>query len=332
MASIYTSRQLLDPNWLAKANAMEQQEYQQRLNSLGETANWFRDWRNRKAEQAKLKNDMNTRAALLGDYGKQGPVEAAVANRFIETGDYSGILNVENNKTLAQARIDDAKTRAEEALSTARPKFIELKNKYEQQFADGDFTGAEATKAYMQAMEEKTPGLMNGVDFDAYEAAKKREAEEKAFAEQDKKTRELAEAKRQENIANRSSELKQFILSLLPEGTIKDIEEKNEYLDMIDSYAQTGLLTEEDKKELQNYVQGVKTTKQQISESIASSIANYYAEQYEKLLDERITRKEAQQYNGKKLNSLEWNAIDEKVRKFLNRDGSGNVTMKKIKG
>lgn len=326
MASIYTSRQLLDPNWLAKANAMEQQEYQQRLNSLGETANWFRDWRNRKAEQEK----QNIRAALLGDYGKQGPVEAAVANRFIETGDYSGILNVENNKTLAQARIDDAKTRAEEALSTARPKFIELKNKYEQQFADGDFTGAEATKAYMQAMEEKTPGLMNGVDFDAYEAAKKREAEEKAFAEQDKKTRELAEAKRQENIANRSFELKQFILSRLPEGTIKDIDEKNEYLDMIDRYAQTGLLTEEDKKELQNYVQGVKTTKQQISESIASASANYFAEQYKKMLEELTARQDAQQYNGKNLNSLEWAAIDEKVRKFLNRDGRGNVTMKKI--
>lgn len=285
MASIYTSRQMLDPSWIAKANAIEQQEYQQRLNSLGEAAKWFRDWRNRKAEEEKQARDMNTRAALLGDYGKQGPVEAAVANRFIETGDASGIMNVENNKTLAQSRIDDAKKRAEEALSTARPKFIELKNKYEQQIADGDFTGAEATKAYMQAMEEKTPGLMNGVDFDAYEAAKKREAEEKAFAEQDKKTRELAEAKRQKNIANRSSELKQFILSRMPEGSIKDIDEKNEYMDMIDKYSQTGLLIEEDKKELQKYVQGVKTTKQQISESVAGAIANDSAEQTKKKLE-----------------------------------------------
>lgn len=285
MASIYTSRQMLDPSWIEKANKMEQQEYQQRLNSLGETAKWFRDWRNSKAEQEKQARDMNTRAALLGDYGKQGPVEAAVANRFIETGDASGIMNVENNKTLAQSRIDDAKKRAEEALSTARPKFIELKNKYEQQIADGDFTGAEATKAYMQAMEEKTPGLMNGVDFDAYEAAKKREAEEKAFAEQDKKTRELAEAKRQENIANRSSELKQFILSRMPEGSIKDIDEKNEYMDMIDKYSQTGLLIEEDKKDLQKYVQGVKTTKQQISESVAGAIANDSAEQTKKKLE-----------------------------------------------
>ena len=123
MASIYTSRQMLDPNWLAKANAMEQQEYQQRMNSLGETANWFRDWRNRKDEEEKQTRDMNTRAALLGDYGKHGPVEAAVANRFIETGDASGIMNVENNKIITQYRQDEINKRKAEDLELKRRKF-----------------------------------------------------------------------------------------------------------------------------------------------------------------------------------------------------------------
>lgn len=282
MASIYTSRQLLDPNWIYKSQEQSRQDYRNRLDSLGESAKWFRDWRNRKEEEEKKVRDQNTRRALLGNYSEQGPVEAAAANRFVETGDPSGIMNLENNKMINKAREDEAKKQARLNLTLNRPKFIELKNKYEQQIQSGDYTGAEATKAYMLAMEAETPGLMQGVDFDSYEAAKKKEAEEKVFAEQEKKTIEMAEAQRQKNIANRSADLKQFILSRLPEGTIKDIDEKNEYMDMIDRYSQTGLLTEEDKKELQKYVQGVKTTKQQIQEAQTGAIASDVGEQTKK--------------------------------------------------
>lgn len=111
MASIYTSRQLLDPNWIARANNMAQQEYQQRMNSLSETAKWFRDWRNRKAEQAKQMNDMNTRAALLGDYGKDDPITKAVADRFIQTGDPSQLITLRQIQETNAARAAEAEER-----------------------------------------------------------------------------------------------------------------------------------------------------------------------------------------------------------------------------
>lgn len=123
MASIYTSRQLLDPNWIYRSQEQSRQDYRDRLESLGETAKWFRDWRNRKAEEEKTIRDQNTRRALLGNYSEQGPTEAAAANRFIETGDPSGIMNLENMKSVNKARDEEKTARALEEADLKKRRY-----------------------------------------------------------------------------------------------------------------------------------------------------------------------------------------------------------------
>ena len=218
MASIYTSRQLLDPNWLAKANAMEQQEYQQRLNSLGETANWFRDWRNRKDEEAKQARDMNTRAALLGDYGKQGPVEAAVANRFIETGDASGIMNVENNKIITQSRQDEINKGKAEALELKKQKFELAKREI-----DSYSKPAERISAIKNAIDK---GIDAKEDVTELENLLELEQEAKGKAEFIEKEKEWDKAQetKQNEIKKRTKKLIEEFVSRL-----KDIDDKDEY-------------------------------------------------------------------------------------------------------
>lgn len=291
MARIYTSRQLLDPRYVDMMNrsvdnrlATQRQDRKNVVDSLNRVIYNTALAAGRAADEAEKEQQelekQKQRRKLVGS--PSDPVEAAIADEFVRTGSASGLLQYRSMSETAKAREAEKELQAARNLSANRPKFIELKNKYEQQIATGDFTGAEATKAYMQAMEEQTPGLMQGIDFGKYEEAKAKEAEEKAFTEQEKKTVEMAEAKRQENIASRSADLKQFIMSRLPEGSIKDIDEKNEYMDMIDKYSQTGLLTEEDKKDLQKYVQGVKTAKQQIQEAQTGAIASDVGEQTKK--------------------------------------------------
>lgn len=213
MASIYTSRQLLDPNWLAKANAMEQQEYQQRLNSLGETANWFRDWRNRKVEQAK----QNTRAALLGDYGND-PITKAVADKFIQTGDPSQLITLRQIQEAETARAADAEKRKAEELELKRRRYELAKRDIESYTKPNERISA--IKTAIDA------GIAANEDVTELEKLLELEQEAKGKAEfiEKEKTFDKANETKQNEIKNRTKNLIEEYVSRL-----EDIDYKDEY-------------------------------------------------------------------------------------------------------
>lgn len=217
MASIYTSRQLLDPNWLAKANAMEQQEYQQRLNSLDETANWFRDWRNSKAEQEKQTRDMNTRAALLGDYGND-PITKAVADKFIQTGDPSQLITLRQIQEAETARAADAEKRKAEDLELKRRKFELVKRDIESYTKPNERISA--IKTAIDA------GIAANEDVTELENLLEQEQEEKGKAEFIVKEKEWDKAQE-----TKQSEIKKRTKNLIEEyvSRLEDIDDKDEY-------------------------------------------------------------------------------------------------------
>ena len=223
MASIYTSRQLLDPNWLAKANAMEQQEYQQRLNSLGETADWFRDWRNRKAEQEKQTRDMNTRAALLGDYGNDDPITKAVADRFIQTGDPSQLISLRQIQEAETARAAEAEKRKAEELELKRRKYELAKRDIESY-----------TKPNERISAIKT-AIDRGIDAneDVTELENLLDQEQDAKGQAEFIEKEKAFDKEQET---KQSEIKKRTKNLIEEyvSRLEDIDDKDEYNNVLD--------------------------------------------------------------------------------------------------
>ena len=218
MASIYTSRQLLDPNWLAKANAMEQQEYQQRLNSLGETANWFRDCRNRKDEQAKQTPDMHTKAALLGDYGNDDPITKAVADRFIQTGDPSQLISLRQIQETKDARAAEAEKRKAEELELKRRKYELAKRDIESY-----------TKPNERISAIKT-AIDRGIDAneDVTELEKLLEQEQDAKGQAEFIEKEKAFDKEEES---KQTEIKKRTKNLIEEyvSRLEDIDDKDEY-------------------------------------------------------------------------------------------------------
>lgn len=217
MASIYTSRQLLDPNWLAKANAMKQQEYQQRMNSLGETANWFRDWRNRKAEEAKQARDMNTRAALLGDYGND-PITKAAADRFIQSGDPSQLITLRQIQEAETARAADAEKRKAEDLELKRRKFDLAKRDIESYTKPNERISAikTAIDAGIAANEDVTE-LENLLELE-------QEAKGKAEFIEKEKAFDKSQETKQNEIKKRTKNLIEEYVSRL-----EDIDDKDEY-------------------------------------------------------------------------------------------------------
>ena len=181
MASIYTSRQLLDPNWIYRSQEQSRQDYRDRLESLGETAKWFRDWRNRKAEEEKNVQDQNTRRALLGGYSEQGPTEAAVANRFIETGDPSGIMNLENMKAVNKARDEEKTAREAEELGLKKRRYNLAVQDIESE--------TDPSKRIPKLKTAIELGIDAGVDVSYLEAMLKREQEAKGESESDAEKR-----------------------------------------------------------------------------------------------------------------------------------------------
>lgn len=218
MASIYTSRQLLDPNWIYKSNEQSRQDYRDRLNSLGETAKWFRDWRNRKAEEEKNVQDQNTRRALLGNYSEQGPVEAAAANRFVETGDPSGIMNLENMKAANKARDEEKTARALEERDLK-------KRRYELAIRDIE-SETDPSKRIPKIKTALELGIDAGVDVSPLEEMLEQEQEAKGKAEFIMKEKVFDEAKAKER-----SEIKQRTKDLIEEyvSRLEDIADKDEY-------------------------------------------------------------------------------------------------------
>lgn len=218
MASIYTSRQLLDPNWIYRSQEQSRQDYRDRLESLGETAKWFRDWRNHKAEEEKTIRDQNTRRALLGNYSEQGPTEAAAANRFIETGDPSGIMNLENMKAVNKARDEEKTARDLEERDLK-------KRRYELAIRDIE-SETDPSKRIPKIKAALELGIDAGVDVSPIEDMLEQEQEAKGKAEFIVKEKAFDEAKEKKR-----TEIKQRTKELIEEyvSRLEDISDKDEY-------------------------------------------------------------------------------------------------------
>lgn len=216
---IYTSRQLLDPSYISNYRNAEEQNYWNRINSLGEAAEQISNIRKERKERQKEQLDLAERQKLIDEMSSSedfnNPQFRAALYSFQKTGDRSGIDNYYQTKALNKAR-ESEEQKAKEV------KIRELNNIEDAIATSEDWNTAAALyeKAIQKANELGDIERMNRLKEEAAAVANREELWKTQKAEE-KLDIEKAFAKLKENI--------KFRIQNLP----KNEKERNDEIDAL---------------------------------------------------------------------------------------------------
>lgn len=107
--------------------------------------------------------------------------------------------------------------------------------------------------------------------------------------------------------------------------TFKTENEKNEWYKTIN---ENPILDDDEKARFIKQVEDIESLEVAKGKASQGAKAGHTGKKTTEGLDEADNKKKAKDYNGKTMNSLEWNALDKNVKQYLKRDGSGKVTYK----
>lgn len=349
MARVYSSRIMLDPSVLQNMNNIIQQRYQNEaarrqsvlspirdlINSAGKTFDDSMAQYNREQEVSKwdLPND---------------PIANAAREEYIRTGSSSPLMSYQMQKLAAEAKQRaDEKTEAEKKYQKDLHDAITLRedrNKYGQLQAnmfkamdEGNMADAQTYKNQMEGLEQHYakfyPNYSNPFGdtaqsmWDARSEQKRIADEKRAQEEADKQELELGEnnlkAIQDINEQERLYKVEQF-LSTLP-TVFKNDAAKQKVYDLINSNEDMNTAEKAAMLKKVRETDSGETAKKKAKQGAA---ANKAGEAAGAAIDEAKNKENASQYDGKKLNSLEWNKIPDEQKKYLIRDAAGNVSMK----
>ena len=344
MAKVYNSRSLIDPNMYSYMNNAIQQRLtnqsnrnkmvgdsvRQMLTGVGNTVDEaYADWKTKKEEQDRYDQIMGQSTIAQ----QNDPNYIAAVKDYAKTGNAQPITSYMLGKEAAEAKKLEAQKRNDEqerikwnqeqiALRDDQNKYQELTSKALDAQAAGDYTTAQFYTNQAKALEAKyaDKGMDFGSDISGLiEARKKTEYEKWKKDEEARQDKEEADKAEQERLYN----VEQF-LSTIPTVFVDD-EEKEGWRNQIN--ANEYMTTEEKTKALQE-LRKIQTGKAAAQQARQNAQTQKAGEATGKAIDEANNKADAQQYVGKKLNSLEWNKIPAEQKKYLNRDAQGVVTEK----
>lgn len=349
MARVYSSRIMLDPSVLQNMNNVAQQRYQNEDARRQSVLSPMRDLIN---SAGKSFDDYVAESQRANEVSKwdlvTDPIANAAREEYIRTGSSQPLMSYQMQKLAAEA-----KKRADEKAESEKKYQKELhdavtlredRNKYSQLQAnmfkamdEGNMADAQTYKNQMEGLEQhyakyypdyKNPFGDTAQSMWNARSEQKRLADEKrAQEEADKQELELGEknlkAIQDINEQERLYKVEQF-LSTLPtvfkndaaKQKVYDLINNNEDMNTAEKAAMLKKVRETDSGE---------TAKKKAKQGVA---ANKAGEATGEAIDEAKNKTAAMEYNGKKLNSLEWNKIPDEQKKFLIRDAAGNVSMK----
>ena len=127
MARIYTTRQLLDPHYVDMMNQavnrrldMASQDRANLLGSLSRTVGTASTGLGKYIDEEMGKE---TRRALIGNYGANDPLKTAAAEKFIQTGDPSAMMSIDQMEKTFNARQEESAQREAEELDLKKQLF-----------------------------------------------------------------------------------------------------------------------------------------------------------------------------------------------------------------
>lgn len=339
MARVYTSRQLLDPSILQMRqqadNAYLQRLQQQRQNfynslqtganalgkAIGQGIDAYRDY-------SKNQEDMANRRDLLGNYNLQGTEEAAIGEDYVRTGDPSKLLTLRQIKEANEARklqLEEAKLEREKneafhksvRLAQARPEYASIQKQMFDAIDAGDYETADIYASKLKAYETEFGSEPFGGAAETAKINRMKTAEAKKLAEKNAKAAQeaadKAEAERQYRVAD--------YLTKIP-TTFKDEDAKTEWYEYIRNNVD---MTPTEKAAEINNLRNIETGKTKMKKASQGAAASAVGEETKKGIEDSKNKSAAQAYDGKKMSNLDWNSLDENIRKHLYRDASGIV-------
>lgn len=127
MARIYTTRQLLDPRYVDMMNQAVNRRLdmasQDRANLLGSLSRTVGAASTGFGKYLDEETGKETRRALVGNYGTNDPLKTAAAEKFIQTGDPSAMLSIDQMEKTFQARQEEKDQREAEELDLKKQLF-----------------------------------------------------------------------------------------------------------------------------------------------------------------------------------------------------------------
>jgi len=223
MARIYNTRQFLDPRYVDMMNQSINRRLdtsrQDRANVLGALSNTIGSAASNVGRYIDEERGKETRRSLLGSYDTSDPLKAAAADKFIQTGDPSAMMNIDQMEKTFQARQDEEATRKNEEL-------LLKKQIFENAVEDIDTYRNDPDKKIAAINRAISKGLEAGVDVSDLKFELQNAQEEKGKAEFIIKEQEFEKQKeaKQSEIKKRTKDLIEEYVSRL-----EDIEDKDEY-------------------------------------------------------------------------------------------------------
>lgn len=223
MARIYNTRQFLDPRYIDMMNQSINRRLdtsrQDRANVLGALSKTIGSAASNVGRYIDEERGKESRRSLLGSYDTSDPLKAAVADKFIQTGDPSAMMNIDQMEKTFQARKDEEATRKNEEV-------LLKKQIFENAVEDIDTYRNDPDKKIVAINRAISKGLEAGVDVSDLKLQLQNAQEEKGKAEFIIKEQEFEKQKeaKQSEIKKRTKDLIEEYVSRL-----EDIEDKDEY-------------------------------------------------------------------------------------------------------
>lgn len=223
MARIYSTRQFLDPRYIDMMNQSMNRRLdtsrQDRANVLGALSNAIGSAASSVGRYIDEERGKESRRSLLGSYDTSDPLKAAAADKFIQTGDPSAMMNIDQMEKTFQARQDEEATRKNEEL-------LLKKQIFENAVEDIDTYRNDPDKKIAAINRAISKGLEAGVDVSDLKLQLQNAQDEKGKVEFIIKEKEFEKQKE-----TKQSEIKKRTKDLIDEyvSRLEDIEDKDEY-------------------------------------------------------------------------------------------------------
>lgn len=223
MARIYNTRQFLDPRYIDMMNQSINRRLdtsrQDRANVLGTLSKTIGSAASNVGKYIDEERGKESRRSLLGAYDTSDPLKAAAADKFIQTGDPTAMMNIDQAEKTFKARQDEEAARKNADL-------LLKKQIFENAVEDIDTYRNDPDKKIVAINSAISKGLEAGIDVSDLKLQLQNAQEEKGKAEFIIKEQEFEKQKEA-----KQSEIKMRTKDLIEEyvSRLEDIEDKNEY-------------------------------------------------------------------------------------------------------
>ena len=270
------------------------------------------------------------------------PIYRAARNEYIRTGNSQPLMSYQMQKLAAEERVRSAaKAEADKEFQKALHDAVTLRedrNKYGQLQANmfkamdaGNMADAQTYKNQMEGLEQHYakfyPNYSNPFGDTAQSmwdarAEQKRLADEKA-AEANRLER-MGQNIEKEFADNSYNQRIWFETNVLP--GLKNVRDKAQAKEQVERIAKN--LTDEDRKALHDKIDATETLGEKKKKSVEGAIANKAGDATGAAIDEAKNKEMAQVYVGQKMSALEFDALDDNIQKYLDRNAKGIVEMR----